>query len=103
MIEIPAGEFAMGSNDANDQKPIHKVYLDAYYIDKYEVTVGQFRKFCSATGKSMPDQQTWNQGDNYPVVNVTWDDASAYATWAGKRLPTEAGRERAMGRVVVAR
>jgi len=95
MIEIPAGEFAMGSNDANDQKPIHKVYLDAYYIDKYEVTVGQFRKFCSATGNSMPDQPSWNQGDNYPVVKVTWEDASSYASWAGKRLPTEAEWEKA--------
>jgi len=95
LINVPAGEFTMGSNDYDDEKPIHTVYLDAYYIDKYEVTVAQFRKFCIVTGRTMPIQPSWNQGDNYPVVCVTWEDASAYASWSGKRLPSEAEWEKA--------
>jgi sulfatase modifying factor 1 len=95
MIYIPAGEFRMGSKDYKNEKPIHEVYLDAYYIDKYEVTVGQYRQFCSAAGRKMVQQPDWNQGDTLPVVDVKWENASAYASWAGKRLPSEAEWEKA--------
>ena len=95
LIEIPAGQFTMGSNDYDNEKPIHTVYLDKYYIGKYEVTVGQFRKFCNATGKTMPKQPSWNNRDDHPVVNVTWHDAKAYCDWAGLRLPTESEWEKA--------
>ena len=109
MVLIPAGEFQMGTNmpqlsawlqaHSNEQAilypkeaPQHKVYLDAYYIYQNDVTVAQYRMFCQATGRTMPPNGPLA---NYPVVNVTWDDANAYAQWAGAQLPTEAQWEKA--------
>ncbi|MFH2069617.1 MAG: formylglycine-generating enzyme family protein [Elusimicrobiota bacterium] len=95
MVLIPAGEFTMGSESGeSDEKPPHKVYLDAYYIDKYEVTFEQYDKFCEATGRKKPSHSGWGRG-NRPVIDVNWNDAMAYAKWAEKRLPTEAEWEKA--------
>jgi formylglycine-generating enzyme required for sulfatase activity len=99
MAVVPAGEFMMGSPMGDsDEQPAHKVYVDAFSMDMYEVTVRQYAEFLQATGVNSPlDWQTMNQPAHQkrPVANVDWADAAAYCKWAGKRLPTEAEWEKA--------
>ena len=120
MVLIPAGDFLMGADSqlANaDRKPLHNVYLDAFYIDKHEVTNAQYEEFILAGGyknKKLWAEKGWDfiqKSDvktplkynrnkiatepDQPVIGVSWYEANAYAKWAGKRLPTEVEWENA--------
>lgn len=126
MVYVPAGEFTMGSEElGDDERPVHRVYLDGFWIDRYEVTNERFARFVAATGyQTEAEKRGWGwvwkgteweevkgadwrhphgpEGPSriedrmdYPVVLVSWDDAHAYCQWAGKHLPTEAQWEKA--------
>ena len=100
MVLVPAGEFTMGTNDRlPDEGPEHKVTLPAFYIDKYEVTNLQYKKFIDATQRKSPKHfrnRTFPEGKaDHPVTYVSWHDADDYCHWAGKRLPTEQEWEKA--------
>ena len=105
MVWVPGGSFTMGSPDgvgSSDQHPMHQVTLSGYWIYKYEVTVAQYRAFCSATSRALPpwpeNHYSWSGKagwsdpalQQHPIVDVSWFDAKAYADWAGVQLPTEA-------------
>ncbi len=98
MVFVSAGFFIMGRDGGSpDESPAHKIYLDAFYIDRYEVSNKQYKKFLEETERQPPG--FWDDPErnapNLPVVGVDWADAKAYCEWAKKRLPTEAEWEKA--------
>jgi sulfatase modifying factor 1 len=99
MVMVQGGSFTMGSVDNeedNDAKPAHEIILKTFQIAKTETTVLQWRAYCKATHKKMPDPPTWGWIDNHPMANIGWQDAVDYCDWlSGQkggtyRLPTEA-------------
>ncbi|MDF0674093.1 MAG: SUMF1/EgtB/PvdO family nonheme iron enzyme [Nitrospira sp.] len=101
MVLVPAGEFWMGTPDGEgnkDEHPRHRVHVDAFYIDQYEVTTARYARFFQETNQDAPkywSDRVPKQHAHKPVVGVHWGDATDYCAWAGKRLPTEAEWEKA--------
>jgi formylglycine-generating enzyme required for sulfatase activity len=118
MVYVPPGEFMMGQTaeekkwlidqigekDYNSyyerETPLHKVYLDGYWIGKHEVTFAQYDRYCNDIKKEKPDDRSWGR-ENRPVINVSWTEAVAYCEWLSQKiglqfnLPTEAQWEKA--------
>jgi len=101
MVLIPAGKFWMGTLGVGDQNehPRHQVHLDAFYMDKFEVSVARYANFLKQTGGTVDPLKVDLVGDDkyvdLPIFDVDWKDADQYCRWAGKRLPTEAEWEKA--------
>ncbi len=95
--EIP-GHYGMMYEPYRDEQPKRTVFVENFYIDRYEVTISQYRRFCKATSREEP--KIWKgvlpeKPDWFPAFGITWAEADEYAKWVGKRLPTEVEWEKA--------
>ena len=107
MVYVPAGDFLMGSAEGegnDDERPQHLVYLDAFWIDKTEVTNAMYEQCVDSGRCGLPEAKHSeevfqyygnDEYNNYPVINVTWYQAQDYCEWAGRSLPSEAQWEKA--------
>jgi formylglycine-generating enzyme required for sulfatase activity len=95
MVKLEKGTFRMGGNRDKDERPVHEVALHAFALGRYPVTFEEYDRFCDATGRDKPGDKGWGRGRR-PVINVSWEDAHAYAQWLSAetgvqyRLPSEA-------------
>jgi formylglycine-generating enzyme len=89
-ILIPRGSFIMGNEGGLSGETPHQISVSSFYMSKTEVTVGQYREYCNSQHKSMPDLSDFRLTHHHPIINITWDEAKAYCSWKGGRLPREA-------------
>ena len=98
LVVVPAGRFRMGcvsgQDCRDDERPVHDVQVSSFALGKYEVTFEEYERFARATGRDRPNDRGWGRGGR-PVINVSWEDAEAYAAWLSRetgedyRLPSE--------------